>query len=136
MGWPLAAAYLLLLVALEAKLLRASCVHCAYFGKACFCGKGAISGKLFRRADPPRFSVREVSWLSLLPDLLVVFIPLCVGLFLLFRQFDGGLLLLMAALVLLAFPGNGFVRSQLACAHCRQRELGCPAEKLFNKRAK
>jgi len=36
-------------------------------------------------------------------------------------------------LLLLATAGKGAVRSSLACKRCRQRELGCPAERLFAK---
>ena len=68
--------------------------------------------------------------------MLVLLIPLGVGLYLMIQMFDAPLLLLMIILVVLAFPGNGFVRSNLACLHCRQRELGCPAEKLFRKAEK
>jgi hypothetical protein len=29
--------------------------------------------------------------------------------------------------------GNAVVRSQLACRYCRQREIGCPAQRLFER---
>jgi len=134
LGWELLTVYLLCLVYFEVNLLARSCVHCAYYGRACFSGKGVIAARLFERGDPSTFAKREVTWLALLPDLLLTLVPLGAGLFLLARGFDWILLLLMIVLVILAFPGNGFVRSQLACCHCRQRELGCPAEKLFQGR--
>jgi hypothetical protein len=134
LGWGFLAAYLLLLVYLEVKQLATGCVHCVYYGRACFSGKGVVAAWLFKRGDPSRFASREVSWLSLLPDMLVVLIPVGIGLFLSMRRFDSVLLSLMVGLLLLAFPGNGFVRGKLACCHCRQRELGCPAEKLFQGR--
>jgi hypothetical protein len=37
---------------------------------------------------------------------------------------------------LLTFIGNGLVRGSLACKYCKQREIGCPAEQLFNKKKK
>jgi hypothetical protein len=83
---------------------------------------------------PDVFVNREFGWWSLLPDLLVVVIPLGVGLYLSIVRFDWILLSLMVGLVFLAFPGNGFVRGKLACCHCRQRELGCAADRLFQKR--
>jgi hypothetical protein len=134
LGWGFLAAYLLFLVYLEVNLLRKSCAHCVYYGKGCFSGRGVVCSWLFARRDPSRFSSREVSWLTVLPDLLVTLVPLGVGLFLLIRQFDWILLSMMVGLVILAFPANGLVRGKLACCHCRQRELGCPAEKLFRKR--
>ena len=48
-------------------------------------------------------------------------------------HFSWVLLLAIGALVLLGSVGTGFIRGQLACKYCRQRELGCPAEQLFNK---
>ena len=38
-------------------------------------------------------------------------------------------------IILLTTLGNAIVRGSLACKHCMQRELGCPAEKLFSKEA-
>jgi hypothetical protein len=130
LGWVFLAAYLLYLAYLEVKQLATGCVHCAYYGRACFSGKGLVASWFFKRGDPSKFA-REMTWLSLLPDMLVVLVPLGVGLVLAIRHFDWLLLALMVALVALAFPGNGFVRGRYACCHCRQRELGCPAEKLF-----
>ncbi len=126
--------YLLFLVYLETNLLRKSCVNCAYYGKACFSGRGWIAARLFKRGDPSRFASREITWLAILPDLLVTLSPLAVGLFLLIRGFAWTVVVLMMGLVILAFPANGFVRGKLACCHCRQQKLGCPAEKLFRKR--
>jgi len=41
--------------------------------------------------------------------------------------------MLLALLIGLATQGNYLVRSRIACKYCKQRELGCPAEKLFRK---
>jgi hypothetical protein len=134
LGWWFLAPYLLYLVCLEVKQLATGCVHCAYYGRACFSGKGLVASWFFKRGDPSRFASRELGWRSLLPDMLVVLLPLGAGLFLLIRQFDWILLALVAGLLVLAFPGNGLVRGKLACCHCRQRELGCPAERLFRQK--
>lgn len=134
LGWALLALYLLFLLYLEAKVMLKSCTHCFYYGKRCFTGKGILSSWFFKRQDPSKFSSRELRWWSLLPDLLVPLIPLGIGVFLLIRRFDWTLLVLMAGLIILAFPGNGFIRGKIACCHCHQRELGCPAEQLFHKK--
>jgi hypothetical protein len=134
LGWQFVAVYILVPACLEVKQLAKGCVHCAYYGKACFAGKGVVAAWLFKRGDASRFASREMTWLGLLPDMLVTLIPLGVGLFLLIRGFDWIVLLLMVGLVTLTLPGNGLVRGKLACCHCRQRELGCPAEKLFRGR--
>src|SRR5512138_1066501 len=116
LGWALLVAYLLYLACLEVRQLATGCVHCAYYGRACFSGKGVVASWLFKQGDASKFA-RETTWLSLLPDMLVVVIPLGVGLVLAIRHFDSGLLALMLALVVLAFPGNGFVRGRHACCH-------------------
>jgi hypothetical protein len=41
--------------------------------------------------------------------------------------------LFIVALVFLGSVGTGFVRGQLACKHCKQRERGCAAERLFSR---
>ena len=75
-----------------------------------------------------------MTWKDMIPDLLISLIPLLAGIVLLIVQFD---IYLLATIVLLAFlttSGNGFIRGKLTCKYCKQRELGCPAEKLFNKK--
>ncbi|MFC1905310.1 hypothetical protein ACFLXL_00695 [Chloroflexota bacterium] len=47
-------------------------------------------------------------------------------------DFNWLLLSIVLALLLLTFIVNGFIRGSLACKYCRQREIGCPAEQLFN----
>ncbi len=134
LGWALLIPYLLFLLYLEVNQLARGCVHCVYYGRACFSGKGLVAAVFFKRGDPSKFA-RELTWVSLLPDMLVVLIPLGAGVFLAIRQFDWILPVLMLGLLVLAFPGNGFVRGKLACCHCRQRELSCPAQRLFERRA-
>jgi hypothetical protein len=133
LGWVFLAVYLLYLVSLEVKQLATGCVHCCYYGRACFSGKGVVASWFFKRGDPSGFA-RKMTWLSLLPDMLVVLVPFSVGLFLLIQHFSWIILSLMVVLMVLAFPGNGYVRGQHACCHCRQRELGCPAEELFRQK--
>jgi hypothetical protein len=134
LGWTFLVVYLLFLLWFEVNLLAKSCVHCFYYGRRCFSGKGMICSWFFKRGDPAKFGSRQVGWLSLLPDMLITLIPLTIGLVLLIHRFDWIVLLSMVGLVVLAFPGTGFIRGKLACCHCHQRELGCPAEKLFRKR--
>lgn len=135
LGWAFLVPYLALLLYLEVSLLWKSCSRCVYYGKRCFSGKGLISALVCRRRDPAEFAAREIGWLSLVPDLLVTLIPLAVGVFLSIRRFEWALLAALVGLVVLAFPGTGFVRSRLACCRCRQRLLGCPAENLFRRQA-
>ena len=77
--------------------------------------------------------ITEMSWKAMIPDLLVVLLPVVTGITLVIVAFD--IFLLSAVIVLIALTtfGNGFIRGKLTCRHCKQRELGCPAERLFNK---
>lgn len=118
---------------LEWRLLSGSCRSCYYFGKRCGFGKGRLCSRLFaRRADegPAR---KPISWRDVVPDFLVTLIPLAAGIALLIRDFSWHVLLLVLILVFLGSVGTGFVRGQIACKYCRQRELGCSAEQLFSK---
>lgn len=128
--------YLCYLMLLEIRLLKKSCIDCYYFGKTCAFGKGRISCLFFKKGDLERFSQRKASWKDMLPDLLVALVPAVICIFLLFINFNLLLLLLLILLIVLSSFGNGFVRDKLACKYCKQRELGCPAEQLFQKAEK
>jgi hypothetical protein len=85
------------------------------------------------RAQEQSLAAKQISWWTVLPDFLVSLVPLGVGVILLVRSFSWLVLSLIACLLILGSVGTAFVRGQMACKHCRQRELGCPAEQLFNK---
>jgi len=129
-------AYLLYILFLEMRVLEKSCVNCYYFGKTCAFGKGRLSRILFRKGTTKDFANRQITWKDILPDFMVSVIPMLVAVALLIIKFRWLILALLISLFLLGFIGNGIVRSQLACKHCKQREIGCPAEKLFNKNKK
>lgn len=118
---------------LEFRVLTKSCVNCYYYGKICFSGKGIICGVLFKKGESGRFIDREITWKDLLPDFFVSIIPLVGGIILLATAFSWLVLILMVAILLLTTIGNSMVRGALACRYCRQREVGCPAQKLFEK---
>jgi hypothetical protein len=130
-----AALYLGFCVFAEVSVLRGSCRHCYYYGKVCAFGRGRLCAALYPRGEPERFVCREPSLRDILPDILVAAIPVVGGVVLLVLDFDWALLLAVVAFVVIATVGTGVVRGRLACAHCAQRELGCPAEQLFAKRA-
>lgn len=116
---------------MECRLLTGSCRYCCYYGKRCAFGKGVICSWFLKKAE--RTSIKQISWLNLLPEFMVSLVPLAVGLVLLISGFSWFVMLLMLVLLGLASVGTGFVRGQLACKHCRRRELGCPAEQFFSK---
>lgn len=132
-GWPFMAVYLAFIAALEIRLLKGHCVHCYYHGKRCAFGKGKLSGLLFKAGEPGHFTGMKLTWWSLLPDMLVSLVPVVVGIIVLIDDFSWWVLAAVVLIVVLASAGNSFVRGRLACKHCKQRELGCPAEKLFQK---
>jgi hypothetical protein len=127
--------YLLFCLWMEARVLVHGCRDCAYYGKWCAFGRGKLCSLLFKPGDPERFNTRTISWRDMLPDLLVALVPFLAGVILLFRDFSWIVLVLVLALVAHSTVGNGFIRGGIACKYCRQRELGCPAERLFDKRA-
>ena len=128
-GW----LYLLYCLIIEIRVMRISCIHCYYYGKLCGLGRGKLASLFFGKGDPNKFLEKNITWKDLIPDLLVSLIPFVFGIYLLFRTFNWFLLILIMILLFLTTFGNGFVRSNFACKYCKQRELGCPAEKLFSK---
>ena len=127
--------YLLYCGFIETRLLRHSCVNCYYYGKVCAFGKGKLSALLFKKGDPDKFAEGQIRWLDLVPDFLVSIIPLIAGIVLLVTAFRWVILALLVVLIALSSGGNAFIRGSYACKYCKQREIGCPAEKLFNKEA-
>ncbi len=118
---------------LEWRLLSRSCRYCYYFGKRCGFGKGRVCSWLFTKGSEETRCTKRISWRDVVPDFMVSVIPLGVGITILARSFSWPVLLLIVALVLFGSVGTAFVRGQLACKYCKQRELGCPAEQLFSK---
>jgi hypothetical protein len=126
--------YVLFIIILEFRLVRGHCVDCYYYGKTCAFGKGRLSAMLFEKGAQERFNKMTITWKDIVPDFLVFIIPVLVGIALIIRTFSWILLLLIIALFILGFVGNALVRGQIACRYCRQREIGCPAQRLFDKR--
>ena len=128
--------YLLFILSLEYRLLRYHCPNCFYWGRICGFGKGKLSSWFFKKGDSSRFCLKEFTWKDMIPDLLISLIPFVVGITVLILQFDIMLLSAVLMLALLTTSGNGYIRGTLTCRHCKQGELGCPAELLFNKESK
>lgn len=118
----------------EIHIMRMSCVDCYYYGNRCAFGRGKVARFLFKQGDLVRFTAKSISWKELLPDMLVLMIPLLGGIALLVQEFSWSKTMALAVLLGLSSGGNYFVRSQIACKYCKQRELGCPAEQFFGKK--
>jgi hypothetical protein len=128
--------YILYILLLEIRLLRHSCVNCYYYGKYCAFGQGKLCSLFFKKGNPKNFLKRNITWKDIVPDFLVSIIPIVVGIVLMIIRFNWYMLILVLLLCLLTSAGNALVRGLIACKYCKQRELGCPAEKLFNKEKK
>lgn len=126
--------YIIFILWCESRVLKHSCINCYYYGKRCAFGKGKVCSIFFSKGNPKEFLSKKITWKSVAPDFLVFIIPLIAGIAVLIMDFKLTILALVIALFLLGFMGSAFVRGKIACRHCRQRELGCPAEKLFNKK--
>jgi hypothetical protein len=133
LGWIAAVLFLVFIVSFEYRLISKHCVNCYYWGKTCGFGKGRLSSFFFKKGDPTKFCDKKMSWKDMIPDLLISLIPLIIGIILMIFKFEFILLLAVIILILLTTIGNGFIRGKLTCRYCRQRELGCPADELFNK---
>jgi hypothetical protein len=127
--------YVLYCAWIEFRILKYSCADCYYYGKFCGLGRGKLCSLLFKKGDPQRFINKEVSWYDLLPDFMVSLFPLIGGIILLIKDFNWLLLLLLVIMLALSFGGNAIIRGSFACKYCKQREIGCPAERLFNKQS-
>jgi hypothetical protein len=123
--------YLLYCLGLELRLLKNHCVNCAYYGKVCGFGKGKLCAWFFKPGDPKKFAATDISWASMLPDLAVLLWPAVGGIILLFQNFSWLRVGVLVLLVVLATSGNAIIRGSFACKSCKQKELGCPAARLF-----
>ena len=125
--------YLIYCLWIEIRVLRVACVNCYYYGRVCGLGRGRVCSLFFKRGDPRKFVEREASLRQILPDFMVSIFPIVGGIILLVRNFTWLLVAMLAILVILSFWGTAVIRGSFACKYCKQREIGCPAEKLFSK---
>jgi hypothetical protein len=134
LSWIAAILFLVYILALEFRLLSKHCTNCYYWGKACGFGKGKLSSLFFKRGDSSKFCEKSFTWKDLVPDILVSLVPFILVIPLLIIRFN--FILLIAAIILIGMTtiGNGFIRGNLTCKYCKQREIGCPAEELFSKK--
>lgn len=132
-GLAFGALYIAYVIFLEFRIIRFHCINCWYWGNTCAFGKGRISSFFFRKGEPSAFCDKEMKWKDMIPDLAVSLIPFITGIVLLIVDFRILILAAMLVLVILTTAGNALVRGKLACRYCKQKEAGCPAEKLFSK---
>ena len=122
--------YLIYVLYQEFSIFREGCVHCYYYGKRCFCGKGVCAAKMFKKGDPKVFTQSVLTWKSMLPMFMITILPIVLGVILLVIEFDWILLGMIVAIGVLGFPAQAITHGW-ACKYCKQREIGCPACDLF-----
>ena len=125
--------YMLYFLFLEYRLIRYHCTDCFYYGRTCAFGHGRISALFCRKGDPKNFCNHTMTWKDMILDIMISLLPFIAGIILMVIEFDFVLLSATILILLLTTIGNNFVRGKLACRYCKQRDLGCPAEALFNK---
>ena len=131
LGPVVAVVYLIYCAYFEVRVMRHNCVNCCYYGKVCALGRGKISAYLFPQGNPEIFARMNFTWTRLIPDILIMLLPLLGGFILLVRSFSWTVAAGMVLLMALSLGGSAFVRRQIACKYCKQWEIGCPAEKFF-----
>ena len=132
-GFVFSILYLLFILGLEYRLLIYHCTNCFYWGRICGFGKGKLSSWFFKRGESSQVCKKDFTWKDIIPDFLVSLIPFVIGIIIFILQFDILLLSEVLTLVFLTTTGNGYIRGTLTCKYCKQSELGCPADLLFNK---
>ncbi|MFC1656455.1 hypothetical protein ACFL14_00600 [Patescibacteria group bacterium] len=130
-GWIWMTLYIICIFVLEFSLYKKSCAYCFYYGKLCAFGKGKIAPFFVKRSDPNKFCERKITWIDLLPQILVSLIPIGVGVYLLIQEFSLLILILILIPILIWLFGNPIIYGKLACPHCKQGQICCPASKFF-----
>lgn len=126
--------YLIYCFGTELMIIFMSCKYCYYYGKVCGLGKGIVTPLFTKKGDPKKFIEKEISWLHLIPGFLVVIIPIIGAIILLILNFSWVLLLMLFIIVIIYFGSAAFIRGSFTCKYCKQREIGCPAYKLFSEK--
>ncbi len=128
--------YIAYVILMEILILKKSCVNCYYYGRLCGFGRSKLCTLLFKQGNPQKFTEHEANWLDILPDFLIMIFSVVGGIILLILNFNLLPLILLIVLVVLYLMGNAIIRGSITCKCCKQRELGCPANKLFEKSKK
>jgi hypothetical protein len=135
LSWITGVLYIIYLIIIEVNNFREGCINCCYYGKVCAFGKGVIAAMIFKKGDPKKFLNRELTFKDFIPQVLVVLIPLVVGILLLIsRGFNILILIALIYPVFSWFALNPIIYGKLACPHCKQGSICCPALKFFSKK--
>ncbi|KYK25527.1 hypothetical protein AYK26_05835 [Euryarchaeota archaeon SM23-78] len=129
--------YVAYLIILEFQVYKEACTCCCYYGKVCAFGRGVLAAIFFKKGNPKKFCERELKFKDFIPQVLVVLIPLVVGIALLIsRGFHVLTLIALIYPVFSWFALNPIIYGKLACIHCKQGSVCCPALDFFTKKKK
>ena len=129
--------YVAYLIILEFQVYKEACTCCCYYGKVCAFGRGVLAAIFFKKGNPKKFCERELKFKDFIPQVLVVLIPLVVGIALLIsRGFHVLTLIALIYPVFSWFALNPIIYGKLACIHCKQGSICCPALDFFTKKKK
>jgi len=130
--WPvLAVLFFIYVLYLEFSIYQKSCTCCYYYGKICAFGRGKIAKIFFKKVSGKNFLEKQVSMKDLLPQFVATLAPLFAGIYLLVQNFNWLVLVLMLWPLIVMFSGNPVIYGQLACPHCKQARIRCPACEFF-----
>ncbi len=116
--------------------LKLRCSYCFYYGKRCGFGFGILSKIFFSQGESKEFNKSKNIIPVLIFSLGALFIPVVIGIVLLFVNFSVLYLFYLILYILVAFLPNIFIRSKV-CEHCEQGKLGCPTyDKKYKKSGK
>ena len=127
--------YVAYIILMEFFVYKEACPNCCYYGKRCAFGRGLIAAKIYKKGNPKKFCEKKIEFKDLIPQILVAAVPLVVGIALLIsRGFN--ILILLATIypVISWFFINPIIYGKLACVHCKQGTICCPALDFFSKK--
>ena len=78
--------YIVYLILMEFFVYKEACPHCYYYGKICFSGRGKLAKLIYKKGDPKKFCERAMRFKDLIPQLIVVAVPIVVGITLLISR--------------------------------------------------
>ncbi len=119
--------YILLVLVMFALSMRFRCAYCYYYGKKCASGLGVLAKWFFRQRDNVDFSNPKNVTLVASLSFPLLFLPLIVGVILIFFKFSWNLILFVGLYFLIAVYSGFALRKNIICKKCKQGELGCPA---------
>lgn len=129
--------FILYVILMEYYTYKEACPHCYYYGKRCYSGRGIIAQYVYKKGDPKIFCKKKIQFKNFLPQIIMLAVPIIVGIALLIsRGFDWLILIAILYPILNWFFINPILFGKLACPHCKQGKICCPALDFFSKKSK